>query len=154
MDIQTSRQAASGATGLPQVGGHFLGFRLIDELGRGAFGKVYLARQGKLADRPVVLKISPRLDREPKVLAQLQHTNIVPVYSIHRADRLKVVCMPYYGSTTLKDVYQYLERQASLPESGLGLISTLHNRKAERQSVGDSGSGRRSAEFSANDPEP
>ena len=45
-------------SGFPEVGGGFLGFRLIDEVGRGAFGRVYLATQGDLADRPVVLKVT------------------------------------------------------------------------------------------------
>jgi serine/threonine protein kinase/tetratricopeptide (TPR) repeat protein len=137
MDSQAAGPEANATTGGPEIGGDFLEFRLIDELGRGAFGKVYLARQGKLADRPVVLKISSRLDGEPRMLAQLQHTNIVPIYSIHRADRLQAVCMPYHGSTTLKDVYEVLESQRSLPESGLGLISTLNNRKAARESRGE-----------------
>jgi eukaryotic-like serine/threonine-protein kinase len=127
-------QHPRAATGLPAVGEDFLGFRLLDELGRGAFGKVYLARQGNLADRPVVLKITPRLNDEPGVLAQLQHTNIVPVYSIHRLERLQAICMPYFGSTTLKDIYENLESQATLPEFGFGLISTLYVRKAARNS--------------------
>ena len=124
-------------TGLPAAGEDFVGFRLTEELGRGAFGKVYLARQGNLADRPVVLKVSPRLDDESGVLAQLQHTNIVPVYSIHRAERFQAICMPYYGSTTLKDIYESLESQATLPEFGFGLISTLYVRMAARDSRQD-----------------
>jgi serine/threonine protein kinase/tetratricopeptide (TPR) repeat protein len=140
-------------TGLPEVGGEFLKFRLINELGRGAFSKVYLARQGKLADRPVVLKISPRLDGEPRVLAQLQHTNIVPIYSIHRVGWLQAVCMPYFGSTTLKEVYEDLEGQEVLPQSGLGLISTLYNRNAASQSREESRHDRRSPERSLDDSE-
>src|ERR1700722_16304625 len=40
---------------LPGVGDWFAGFELISVLGRGAFGRVYLARQGNLADRFVAL---------------------------------------------------------------------------------------------------
>src|SRR5437870_2290008 len=43
---------------LPPVGSHFLGFRLIAVLGRGAFGQVYLAEQDDLAHRFVTLKIA------------------------------------------------------------------------------------------------
>ena len=125
---------ARAPLGQLEVGSEVLGFQLIEVLGRGAFGKVYLARQGNLADRPVVLKISPHLDAEGKVLAQLQHTNIVPIYSIHRIDSLQVVCMPYFGTTTLKHIYENVMSQESLPETGLGLISTLIDGKSERES--------------------
>ena len=80
------------------MGGTFLGFRLESELGRGAFGRVYLARQGDLANRPVALKISADVIGETHALAQLQHTNIVPIYSVHRSGPLQAVCMPYLGS--------------------------------------------------------
>ena len=133
-DAGAAERAPRAPTGLPAAGEDFVGFRLMEELGRGTFGKVYLARQGNLADRPVVLKVTPRRDDESGVLAQLQHTNIVPVYSIHRAQRFQVICMPYYGSTTLKDIYESLETQATLPEFGFGLISTLYVRKAARDS--------------------
>ena len=93
---------------LPEPGSDFAGFRLIRELGRGAFGRVYLARQGDLADRPVALKVSAELPGEPQALAQLQHTHIVPIYSVHRVGPLQAVCMPYFGATTLADVLRDL----------------------------------------------
>ena len=86
---------------LPDVGQVFAGFRLVRELGRGAFGRVFLAEQVDLADRPVALKVAPRLAGEVRTLARLQHTNIVPVYSAHRAPPMTAVCMPYFGDTTL-----------------------------------------------------
>ena len=118
----------------PRVGSDFLGFHLLDVLGQGAFGSVYLARQGDLADRLVVLKISPRSDEEPRLLAQLQHTNIVPIYSVHSAQSLQVVCMPFFGTTTLQDVNNHLKSQVTLPETGLGLISSLIDNRLEQQS--------------------
>ena len=81
-----------GLTPFPEVGQEFLGFRLVAELGRGAFGRVYLARQGDLADRPVALKVSTGCFAESQKLARLQHTHIVPVYSFHRAGSLQAVC--------------------------------------------------------------
>src|SRR5438105_3937654 len=80
---------------LPAVGSHFLGFRLIAVLGRGAFGQVYLAEQDDLAHRFVTVKIAKDIFGESQMLAQLQHTHIVPIYSIHRTDAFQVVCMPY-----------------------------------------------------------
>src|SRR5262245_23172390 len=74
-------------------------FELLSELGRGAQGKVYLAKQRSLGDRPVVLKITPCHGREHLSLARLQHTHIVPLYGAHDnvlADQ-RVLCMPYFG---------------------------------------------------------
>jgi serine/threonine protein kinase/tetratricopeptide (TPR) repeat protein len=121
---------AGVATTFPEVGGVLLGFRLIDELGRGAFGRVYLARQGDLADRLVALKVTADESGESRTLAQLQHTNIVPIYSSHKTGRLQIVCMPYYGRTTLADVISGLRREPSLPASGEHFVSTLNNRRS------------------------
>lgn len=114
---------------LPEVGEQFLDFELVSELGRGAFGRVFLARQQSLAGRFVALKVSAELFDETQTLAQLQHTNIVPIYSAHRAGRLQAVCMPYFGSTTLADVFLELQDHAQLPKSGKHFISTLEHRK-------------------------
>jgi hypothetical protein len=100
-DPEGCHRLAEAVTAPPEVGTELLGFRLHAELGRGAFGRVFLAQQGDLANRSVVLKVSPGIDDEPRTLAQLQHTNIVPIYSVHRAGPLQAVCMPYFGATTL-----------------------------------------------------
>ena len=124
---------AEGLTQLPEAGTEFLGFRLVSELGRGAFGRVYLAKQGDLANRSVALKVAADVFDESQTLAQLQHTNIVPIYSIHRSGKLQAVCMPYFGVTTLADILSHVESQASLPDSGKFVISTLNNRRASTQ---------------------
>src|SRR5262249_32199982 len=107
-DPRAAENLAEAVAGFPEVGRDFLGFRLIQQLARGAFARVYLARQGELADRYVALKVSPDVRGESRTLAQLQHTNIVPIYSIHRAKPFQVVCMPFYGATTLADVLKAL----------------------------------------------
>ena len=99
-----------------QPGGSFGEFQLLGELGRGAFAKVYLAKQPSLADRLVVVKISSTAtDLEPQILAKLQHTNIVPVFSVHQIGESQAVCMPHFGVCTLYDVTRRLNRQGSLP---------------------------------------
>src|SRR5262249_697617 len=62
--------------------------------------------------------------------AQLQHTNIMPIFSEHRTGNLHAVCMPYYGSTTLADLYKALRAGTSMPTSGKQLVSTLFNRQS------------------------
>src|SRR5262249_41424032 len=55
----------------PEVGEALGDFRLTAELGRGRQARVFLATQPTLADRPVVLKVTPRRDREFLSLARL-----------------------------------------------------------------------------------
>jgi serine/threonine protein kinase len=84
--------------------GEMLGeFRLLAELGRGAQGRVFLATQPPLGDRPVVLKLGPCAGREHISLARLQHTHIVPLHSVHEFPdrRLRALCLPYFGGATL-----------------------------------------------------
>ena len=131
-DLHRTDPAAAGrfavaVAELPETGSQFLGFRLDSELGRGAFGRVYLARQGDLADRPVALKIAADVGGETRALAQLQHTNIVPIHSVHRSGSLQAVCMPYLGSTTLAELLSDLRRHKTLPDSGAGLLSSLRS---------------------------
>jgi eukaryotic-like serine/threonine-protein kinase len=111
-------------------GSQLLGFRLLKELGQGAFGRVFLAQQGDLSDREVVLKVSPSVEMESRILARLQHTNIVPIYSIHRAGALQAVCMPYFGATTLAHVLQGLADRPSLPQTGEDLLGTIQGRRS------------------------
>jgi serine/threonine protein kinase len=94
---------------------HIGNFQLIQELGRGAHGRVYLATQPELAGRPVVLKIGPALGGEHLSLARLQHTHIVPLYSVHELPERgqRALCMPYFGSTTLAKIL-------AKPESNVG----------------------------------
>src|SRR5947208_1127108 len=126
-----------GADVFPQLGAKFLGFRLVGELGRGAFGRVYLAEQGELAGRPVALKVATGIAAESQTLAQLQHTNIVPIYSFHRVGLLQAVCMPFFGRTTLADVVQQISGRPSLPLSGRELRSTVNPGKANTLSPRD-----------------
>src|SRR5262249_60877564 len=114
---EAAPRLAQGVTTMPEAGTELMGFRLLTELGKGAFGRVLLAQQGDLANRHVVLKVSPNIDGEARVLARLQHTNIVPIYSVHRAGALQAVCMPYFGATTLADVIKEIRGPAALPQS-------------------------------------
>src|SRR5205807_2341713 len=84
--------------------GEVLGdFRLLTELGRGAHSRAFLAAQHTLADRLVVLKLGPCAGQEHLSLARLQHTHIVPLYSVHEfpALGLRGLCLPYFGGTAL-----------------------------------------------------
>ncbi len=130
-DAEMDYLRSQALSAMPPVGSKFAGFELVAELGRGAFARVYLARQGDLANRLVALKISIDLSAESQTLAQLQHTYIVPIYSVHQAGPFQAVCMPYFGPTTLADVLKDLRGQASLPDSGKHLVSALRSRQGQ-----------------------
>jgi serine/threonine protein kinase len=117
------------AQSMPRPGDEFAGFQLLSELGRGAIGRVFLAQQPDLAHRQVVLKISAHLLEEWETLAQLQHTNIVPIYSVHQEGALQAICMPYFGTTTLEDIVTELYCSGRIPQSGKELVRTLRHNK-------------------------
>jgi serine/threonine protein kinase/Tfp pilus assembly protein PilF len=90
----------------PEAGEEFLGYRLLEELGKGAVGRVFLARQVAMRDRRVVVKITPRGLREAHTLALLNHPHIVPVYRCDEDPKtgLGAICMPYVGRVTMEDL--------------------------------------------------
>jgi serine/threonine protein kinase/Tfp pilus assembly protein PilF len=103
--------------GFPALGTEFLGFPLLEELGRGAFARVYLAVEPRLGNRRVALKVSPRGMQEAERLAKLRHANIVPIYRVEQdpQTQLTAVCMPYLGRATLCDVLDLAFAQPELP---------------------------------------
>jgi serine/threonine protein kinase/Tfp pilus assembly protein PilF len=112
---------------LPAVNDEVFGFRLRRELGRGSFARVFLAEQAELAGRPVVVKVSAIDGDEPQTLAQLQHTHIVPIYSVHEDNRagLRVVCMPYFGGASLSRILQRLWAAKQTPKRGEQVVEAL-----------------------------
>ena len=117
---------------LPTVGDRVFHFRLCRELGRGTFARIFLAEQDDLAGRLVVLKVSKADGREPQLLAQLQHTHIVPIYSVHEdpAAGWRAVCMPYFGGASLARVLEVLRSASGRPTRGEQLVQALRTAEA------------------------
>jgi serine/threonine protein kinase len=100
------------------------GYEILDVLGRGGMGMVYLARQSSLG-RIVALKTVlvsrmhdgaalRRFEQEARVLAQLRHPNIISIYDFGRASgRLYFAMERVEGS----DVAGLLERNGPLDEA-------------------------------------
>ena len=106
----------------PAVGEWLGEFELVGELGRGAEGAVYLARQPALGDRPLAIKVVPRRGQEHLTLARLQHTHIVPLYAAGELPErdLRWLAMPYLGGTSLVRVIAHA--QASAPRRDGALV--------------------------------
>ena len=83
-------------------------FELRVELGRGAFGVVFLAIQRSM-QRMVALKISANRGTEAQVLAQLEHPNIVRVYDrrVMEEKDLQLFYMQYVRGGTLQGALKY-----------------------------------------------
>ncbi len=124
-DFQASIPSDPEAPAFPEAGQTIAGFHLVEELGRGSFARVFLARERQLADRPVALKVARGGSREPQTLARLQHTHIVPVHSyrIDPVTGLHLLCMPYFGRVTLSQLLS--EPSVASTPTGAGLLAGL-----------------------------
>jgi serine/threonine protein kinase/Flp pilus assembly protein TadD len=127
LDCHRLMEEGPAPVAFPEVGEEIAGFRLLAELGRGGSGRVFLAEQAALADRPVVLKVGAGRRGEHLSLARLQHMNIMPLYSEHPLpDRgLQVLCMPYLGGATLARALELLADQPPERRTGAMLVEAL-----------------------------
>ena len=89
-------------------------FRLVEELGRGSTGKVFLATHVGAAGREVALKIldpavtarsgfRERLEHDVRAVSMLSHAHILPVYEYGTAGELTYIAMPVVRGGTLRD---------------------------------------------------
>jgi eukaryotic-like serine/threonine-protein kinase len=98
-------------------------WQVLRELGSGGMGKVYLARDLTLG-RQVALKVltvdgpehRERMEREAKVLAKLDHPNVVPVYAFGSWEGRSYLVMKLVEGRTLRAV---------LDDPGFGLARAL-----------------------------
>ena len=93
---------------IPETLSHY---RVLEKLGAGAMGEVYLAKDTKL-DRTVALKILPpefaenperleRFVREAKAASAIQHANVAHIYEIGEADGVHFIAMEHVKGETL-----------------------------------------------------
>ena len=108
---------------------HFPQLEIVELLGQGGMGAVYLARQ-KTLDRLVALKILPpevgqdpafaeRFTREAQALARLTHPNIVMVFDFGETDGYYFFLMEYVDGVNLR---QSLQAGRLTPEQALTIV--------------------------------
>jgi serine/threonine protein kinase len=94
-------------------------YEIVDRLGEGGMGLVYLARDPSL-QRTVAIKVlswsneelQARFAREARSAASLRHHNIVTIYDIGEDGDKQFLAMEYIDGETLADV---IRRKAALP---------------------------------------
>jgi len=97
-------------------------YKILEKIGSGGMGDVYLAEDTKLA-RKVALKVLPpelaeseqrraRFKREAQAIAALDHPNIVQVFSVEEAEGTHFITMQLVQGKTLTEL---------LPKNGFPL---------------------------------
>ena len=101
-------------------------FEIIRVLGKGAFGRVYLVRQMSLG-RLAALKVSPNYGHEGRTMAQLEHENIVQVFSesLSPDGKRRMLCMQYIAGSTLEDVVQSMSKAKNRNWGGASMLELI-----------------------------
>ncbi len=112
-------------------------YEIKSELGRGGMATVYRGYD-PLFERDVAIKVLPpemlhadpqfrlRFEREAKVIAQLEHSSIVPVYDVGEENGQPYFVMAYMGGGSLSDrikkrIYNVEEATRILEYIAMGL---------------------------------
>ena len=104
-------------------------YSLLRVVGKGGFGIVFQAHD-HLLDRMLAVKVlrdqltdsdesRGRFLREARILARLQHRNILPVHFVNEAEGLVFIAMPYVDGASVRGL---LETQRRFPPSEVARI--------------------------------
>ncbi|MFW5691040.1 MAG: protein kinase domain-containing protein [Chloroflexota bacterium] len=107
-------------------------YEVVEKIGSGGMATVYKAHQPRL-DRFVAIKVMhqmiasdpnfiARFEREARIVARLDHPNIVPIYDYDEIEGQPYLVMKYIEGRTLKQV---LREGPMPPEQVLRIITTL-----------------------------
>jgi membrane-associated phospholipid phosphatase len=104
----------SGSTGSPVIGQMLAHYRVLERIGSGAMGEIFLAHDTRL-DRRVALKVLPpasvsnqeRLQRfrtEARAAAAMNHPNIVTIHGVEETEGIHFLAMELVEGQTLREV--------------------------------------------------
>jgi len=102
-------------TQLPDLAGRFLAhYRVLERLGQGGMGEVFLAEDLRLGRRVALKVLAPnlaaepshveRFEREARSVAALNHPNIVTIHSVEEAEGLHFLVLEWVEGETLADL--------------------------------------------------
>lgn len=128
---QTIPNPKSPPPSLKEIAAHFPDLEVLEIIGVGGMGAVYKARQPKL-DRCVALKIlhvhdddpafEERFNREARVLARLNHPNIVTVFDFGTAGPYHFLLMEHIDGVNLR---QAMQAGRFSPDEALTLVQEM-----------------------------
>lgn len=98
------------------IGGTLGNYEIIERLGGGGMGEVFLARDTRL-DRKAAIKLLPdlltsnsqtkqRFTQEAKAASALNHPNIITIYEIASDDGYDFIAMEYVEGETIRDLLE------------------------------------------------
>lgn len=107
-------------------------YKIVEQLGRGGMANVYKAYHANL-DRHVAVKVLlpsfledpnflARFEREAKVVARLEHPNIIPVYDYSKHNDRPYLVMKYVEGYTLKG---WVRAKGMTPDEGIRIIEAI-----------------------------
>lgn len=128
-------------------------YRLLERLGAGGMGVVFLARDDVL-QRTVALKLirpehlympgaRERFQREVETIARLQHPGIVPIYGVGKSDGMPYFTMQHINGCSASAALAHLHERKSQPD-GRQLLDFANSKAAPEipsDAGPDSGSG-------------
>lgn len=118
-------------------GSRFKHFLILEQVGRGGMGEVFLA-QDQTLERKVALKFLPRtltgdpaaqgrLLDEARSCSRVQHPNVAVVHSIEEDGGIFAICMEYVEGKTLKELAgSRLLPMRKVVAIGIGVAEGLH----------------------------
>lgn len=145
----TARQVLAGtADSMPQQLGDY---RLLDRLGAGGMGVVFLARDDIL-QRTVALKLirpehlympgaRERFQREVETIARLQHPGIVPIYGVGKSEGMPYFTMQHINGCSLATALTELHVAIAAPDGRALLQLAAKKAQASPSTEPRSGSG-------------
>jgi serine/threonine protein kinase/Tol biopolymer transport system component len=110
-------------------------YKILELLGRGGMGEIYLAEDAKL-DRKVALKLLPaewtededrlaRFQREARAASALNHPNILTIYEIGEADGVHFIVTEFIEGETLRQRMQALMKLEEIFDVAIQIASAL-----------------------------
>ncbi|HLA92193.1 MAG TPA: BTAD domain-containing putative transcriptional regulator [Actinomycetota bacterium] len=116
------------------------GYRLLEQIGEGAFGVVYRATQPQIGREVAIKAVQPelanhpdfvrRFEREAQIVAKLEHPHIVPLYDYWREPDAAYLVMRFLRGGSVEDLLRSgplePERASSILDQVAAALSAAH----------------------------